>query len=43
MSFSVASKIIILIGWPFIFILFLYLKDKEKFKRRLKQMFEKDN
>jgi len=42
MSFSVASKIIVLLGWPFLFILFLYFKDKEKFKRRFKQMFEKD-
>jgi len=42
MSFTVASKIIVLVIWPFLFILFLYFKDKEKFKRRLKQMFEKD-
>ena len=42
MSFAVATKIILLLGWPFLFILFLYFKDKEKFKRRLKQMLEKD-
>jgi predicted solute-binding protein len=42
MSFAVATKIIVLLGWPFLFIIFLYLKDKEKFKKRLKQMFEND-
>ncbi len=42
MSFAVAGKIIALIIWPFLFIIFLYFKDKEKFKRRLKQMFEDD-
>jgi hypothetical protein len=43
MSFAVATKIIILLFWPFLIILILYFKDKEKFKRRLKQMFEKDD
>jgi len=42
MSFTVASKIITLLIWPFLFIIFLYFKDKEKFKHRLKQMFEDD-
>jgi len=42
MSFAVATKIIILLGWPVLIILFLYFKDKEKFKQRLKRMFEKD-
>lgn len=42
MSFTVATKIIVLLAWPFLFVLFFYFKDKEKFKRRLKQMFEKD-
>lgn len=41
MSFVVATKIIILLGWPFLLILFFYFKDKEKFKQRLKQMLEK--
>ncbi len=38
----VTAKIMILIGWPLLIIAFLYFKDKEKFKRKLKQMFEKD-
>jgi len=42
MSFAVATKIIVLLGWPFLIVLFFYFKDKEKFKRRLKQMLEKD-
>jgi len=42
MSFAVATKIIVLLGWPVLIILFLYLKDKEKFKLRLKKMLEKD-
>jgi len=42
MSFAVATKIIVLLVWPFLIVLFFYLKDKEKFKRKLKQMFEKD-
>jgi hypothetical protein len=43
MSFAVATKIIALLFWPLLFILVLYFKDKEKFKRRLKQMFEEDS
>lgn len=42
MSFAVATKIIVLLGWPFLLMLVFYLMDKEKFKKRLKQMFEKD-
>ncbi len=42
MSFAVATKIIALLIWPFLLVLFFYFKDKEKFKRRFKQMLEKD-
>jgi hypothetical protein len=43
MEFATASKIVTLIVWPFIFILFLYFKDKEKFKKKLKAMLAKDD
>jgi len=42
MSFAVVTKIIVLLAWPLLFVLFMYFKDKEKFKQRLKQMLEKD-
>lgn len=42
MAFSVASKIITLLIWPFFFMVFLYFKDKEKFMKRLKEMLEGD-
>jgi len=34
MDFGTFSKIAVLILWPFLFLLFLYFKDKEKFKRK---------
>lgn len=42
MAFATASKILMLIVWPFVFLLFLYFKDKEKFKKRLKEVLRKD-
>jgi hypothetical protein len=42
MSFAVASKIIILLIWPFIFLLIFYFKDKEKFKKRFNEILRKD-
>mgnify|MGYP000302935547 CR=1 FL=1 len=42
MSFAVATKIMVLLVWPFLIVLVFYFKDKEKFKQRFKQMFEKD-
>jgi len=42
MDFAIAGKILVLSIWPFVFILFLYFKDKEKFKKRLKEMLAKD-
>jgi len=42
MSIAVATKIMVLLVWPFLIVLFFYFKDKEKFKQRFKQMFEKD-
>ncbi len=43
MSFGVLTKIIVLSVWPVLIVLFLYFKDKEKFKQRMKKMFEKDD
>ncbi|MDC9728325.1 MAG: hypothetical protein PSN04_03215 [Methyloprofundus sp.] len=34
MGFGTGAKIAILILWPFVFLAFLYFKDKEKFKRK---------
>jgi hypothetical protein len=42
MEFATFSKIGVLIIWPFIFLLFLYFKDKEKFKKRLKEVLGRD-
>ena len=42
MAFSVASKIIALLVWPFLFMVILYFKDKEKFIKRLKEMMAGD-
>jgi preprotein translocase subunit YajC len=42
MAFSVAGKIIVLLVWPFVFMVILYFKDKEKFMKRLKEMLERD-
>ena len=36
MDFGTASKIALLILWPFLFFVFLYFRDKEKFKRKWK-------
>ncbi len=41
MGFATLSKILFLVFWPVIFLIIFYFKDKEKFKRLLKQMFEK--
>jgi preprotein translocase subunit YajC len=38
----VATKIIVLLFWPLLLMLIFYFNDKEKFKKKLKQMFEKD-
>ncbi len=42
MEFATASKILALILWPVIFVLIFYFKDKEKFKKKLKEMLAKD-
>lgn len=42
MSFATFGKIVLLLTWPLIFLLILYFKDKEAFKRRLKQFKLKD-
>ena len=34
MGFATAGKIILLLIWPFIFMLIFYFKDKEKFKEK---------
>jgi hypothetical protein len=36
MGFATGGKIAMLILWPVLFLLFLYFKDKEKFKRKWK-------
>jgi len=42
MSFAAASKIIILLIWPFLFMLIFYFKDKEKFKKKFNEIVKKD-
>ncbi len=42
MDLGVLSKIVLLLIWPFLFLLVLYFADKEKFKQRLKQFKWKD-
>lgn len=42
MGFATAGKIIVLLIWPFIFMLIFYFKDKEKFKKKFKQIMGKD-
>ena len=42
MGFATAGKILILLIWPFIFMLIFYFKDKEKFKKKFKEMMGKD-
>ncbi len=42
MGFATAGKIIVLLIWPFIFMLIFYFKDKEKFKQKFKQIMGKD-
>ena len=42
MGFATASKIILLLIWPFIFMLIFYFKDKEKFKKRFFEILKKD-
>jgi len=41
MAFGIAAKILLLIIWPFLFFLFLYFKDKEKFMKRLREVLGK--
>lgn len=41
MGFATGSKIAILILWPFLVVLFLYFKDKEKFKRKWKEFLKR--
>ena len=38
MGFATAGKIILLLIWPFIFMLFFYFKDKEKFKKKFNEI-----
>jgi len=40
MGFATLSKIIALVIWPLIFILIMYFKDREKFKKKWKSFFE---
>jgi len=40
MGFATASKIIILLIWPFIFLIFSYFRDKENFKQKWKKFIE---
>jgi hypothetical protein len=42
MSFATVSKLLLLLLWPLLFLVFLYFKDKEKFKQRFKQFKFKD-
>ncbi|WP_198244392.1 hypothetical protein [methane-oxidizing endosymbiont of Gigantopelta aegis] len=42
MSFATLSKLILLLIWPFIFLILLYFSDKEKFKQRWKKFKIKD-
>lgn len=41
MGLATLAKILFFIFWPLIFLVIFYFKDKEKFKRQLKQMFKK--
>jgi hypothetical protein len=38
MGFATAGKIILLLIWPFIFMLIFYFKDKEKFKKKAREI-----
>lgn len=42
MDFATMSKIFLLLTWPLLFLLFMYFKDKEKFKQRLRRFKWKD-
>ncbi len=42
MEFATASKILVLILWPVIFVLIFYFKDKEKFKKKIKEILARD-
>lgn len=42
MDMATATKLIMLLIWPFIFMLIFYLKDKEKFKRQFKAIMKKN-
>lgn len=42
MSFATLSKLFLLLLWPVIFLVIIYFKDKEKFKKRLRNFKFKD-
>ncbi len=41
MEFATVSKLTLFLIWPVIILLIFYFKDKEKFKQKMKEMFEK--
>ncbi len=41
MDVATVSKLIFFLIWPVIFLLVFYVKDKEKFKQKMKKIFEK--
>ncbi len=42
MAWGIATKILLLTAWPFLILLFLYFKDKDKFMKRLRAVLEND-
>ncbi len=38
MEYSIASKILFFLFWPVIVLLIFYLKDREKFKMKMKSL-----
>lgn len=41
MDFAAAGKLILLLIWPVFLLLVFYLKDKEKFKMKMKKMLDR--
>ena len=41
MDIATLSKLILFLIWPVVILLIFYFKDKEKFKQKMKKMFEK--
>jgi len=41
MDIATLSKLIFFLIWPVIFLLIFYFKDKEKFKQKMKKIFDK--